>query len=246
MHISQAEFAGMFNLARPSVGAYEEGRSEPKIDMIIVMASHFKISIDILLTRDLTVNEIFNLDQLNKKLDSVHLSDHNTEVESIESAKYKTPLLRLSQYLDYIVGFKNADFIHQLEHIQLPMAYDENVRAFEMNGSEMEYHQQGLHHGDVLIGYNHSIDNLNDSVGNVFCVVHKEQIFTRRLSEVNETQVSFESDDPHYQRIDLEKGDIFQLWKITEVISKYITKPSLLEERIMKLEKEMESIKKAN
>ena len=57
--ISQAEFSGLFNLARPSVGAYEEGRSEPKIETIIQIATYFRISIDVLLTRKLTVDEIF-------------------------------------------------------------------------------------------------------------------------------------------------------------------------------------------
>ena len=33
--ISQAEFAHLFHLSRPSIGAYEEGRSEPKIETLI-------------------------------------------------------------------------------------------------------------------------------------------------------------------------------------------------------------------
>ena len=41
--ISQAEFAALFGLGRPAVGAYEEGRSEPKIDTIIQIANHFSL-----------------------------------------------------------------------------------------------------------------------------------------------------------------------------------------------------------
>lgn len=244
MHISQAEFAGMFNLARPSVGAYEEGRSEPKIETIISMANHFRISIDVLLTRDLTVNEIFNLDQLNRKLDSVHLPDQSPNIPVEEDNRNKTPLVNVAQYLDYIVGYQNADFIGQLDHIMLHTPYNKSVRAFEMNGSEMEYHQQGLHHGDILIGQMESLDHIREHIGHVFCVVHKEQIFTRRLASITGDVLDFESDDPNYENIKLDQKDIFQLWKITQVITEYLTKPSLLEERLMKLEKEVALMKK--
>ena len=36
--LSQADFAKIFELARPSVGAYEEERAEPKVDTIIQIA----------------------------------------------------------------------------------------------------------------------------------------------------------------------------------------------------------------
>jgi len=64
--MSQAEFANLFNLSRPSVGAYEEGRSEPKVDTIIQMSRHFNISIDTLLTKKLTINELYSIGLLNK------------------------------------------------------------------------------------------------------------------------------------------------------------------------------------
>ena len=41
--MSQLEFARLFNVARPSVGAYEEGRAEPKIDTVILIANEFGI-----------------------------------------------------------------------------------------------------------------------------------------------------------------------------------------------------------
>ena len=69
--LSQAAFAQLFNLARPSVGAYEEGRSEPKLDTIIQMAAHFGLSVDVLLTKELTINDLykFNL-HVDKRLEN--------------------------------------------------------------------------------------------------------------------------------------------------------------------------------
>ena len=43
--LSQADFAKLFNLARPSVGAYEEGRSEPKIQTLLDIAQKFGLNL---------------------------------------------------------------------------------------------------------------------------------------------------------------------------------------------------------
>ena len=56
--LSQQAFAELFSLKRATLGAYEEGRSEPKIDTIIKVANYFSISIDDFLTKEVTVNQL--------------------------------------------------------------------------------------------------------------------------------------------------------------------------------------------
>ena len=58
--MSQTEFANLFNLKRTALGSYEEGRAEAKIDTIIKIADYFKLSLDQLLRKELTINEIFH------------------------------------------------------------------------------------------------------------------------------------------------------------------------------------------
>lgn len=57
---SQTQFANLFQLTRASVGAYEEGRAEPKIDKAIEIAKHFSITLDTLFTKSITVNQLSN------------------------------------------------------------------------------------------------------------------------------------------------------------------------------------------
>ena len=66
--MTQTEFADLFNLKRTAVGSYEEGRAEAKIDTIIKIADYFKLSLDQLLRKELTINDIFHFrdDLLNK------------------------------------------------------------------------------------------------------------------------------------------------------------------------------------
>ena len=60
-NLSQQEFGNLFGLSRASIGSYEEGRADPKIDSLIKIARHFNLNIDQLLT-----SEIHNLDRHEK------------------------------------------------------------------------------------------------------------------------------------------------------------------------------------
>ena len=61
--LSQTAFANLFSITRASVGAYEEGRAEPKTDIMLQIANYFSIPIEALLTEELTVNRLtkFNI-----------------------------------------------------------------------------------------------------------------------------------------------------------------------------------------
>jgi DNA-binding XRE family transcriptional regulator len=58
--LSQTGFANLFNLTRASIGAYEEGRAEPKTDTTLLIAKHFSIPVEALLAEELTVNRLTN------------------------------------------------------------------------------------------------------------------------------------------------------------------------------------------
>ena len=236
--LSQADFSDIFNVSRASVGAYEEGRSEPKIDMIIQIASYFGVSVDVLLTKDLTVNDLMGFDILNEKLDKAHeLIKKGQKVVREKSFGF----VRLDDYLEYLVNYKNKDFVSHLPSIQVPVAFPGVVRAFEMKGSEMEYHQHGLHHGDVLI--TRKVEEANLKVGHIFIVVTKEGIMTRRLKgrEAGKN-VKLSTDDPNYDEISVPLKDIYEMWEVKGVFSTYLNPPTFLAERILLLEKRMEQL----
>ncbi len=58
--MTQTEFAELFDLKRTAVGSYEEGRAEPKIETLIKISDYFKLSLDQLLRKELSINEIFH------------------------------------------------------------------------------------------------------------------------------------------------------------------------------------------
>jgi DNA-binding XRE family transcriptional regulator len=80
--MNQTEFADLFDLKRTALGSYEEGRAEAKIETLIKIADYFNISLDQLLRKEITVNEIFHF-----KHD--FSEKHNPEIPLIPSDKFE-------------------------------------------------------------------------------------------------------------------------------------------------------------
>ena len=56
--LNQTEFADLFGITRSTVGSYEEGRAEPKLDTLLKVADYFKLTVDDIIRKELTINKI--------------------------------------------------------------------------------------------------------------------------------------------------------------------------------------------
>lgn len=238
--ISQAAFAEMFNLSRGTVGSYEEERAEPKIETIIQIAQKFGLSIDILLTKELTVNELFKFDLF--KHDKANHKDQ-IEIDKDEQEE-ATPLVKSSQYIEYIVNYQNKDFINRLPYISLPNTNQKKSRAFEVQDEAMSWLDKGLHPGDILSccpvnkPYLKHLEN-----GKVYVIVSAEELYIRRFSHVRD-KIIFTADNPQGTVLELENANILELWKVEGFYSTYLKPPLLIEERIAVLEQKMLALEK--
>ncbi|TRX50669.1 LexA family transcriptional regulator [Fulvivirga sp. M361] len=239
--LNQSQFAEIFGLTRGSVGAYEEGRAEPKIDTIIQIANNFSLSIDLLLNKELTVNDLFHFDVLHQKLDEAH---HFQKPATQAFRKGGIGLVSLENQLEYIVNHTNKDFISHLPYIELPINFKGTTRAFELNGSEMEYNQNGLHHGDILLCLQTVKTKTKTKPGDVYVIVHKEGIITRRLKSAAKSGMNFISDDPNYADIEFATDDILELWNVKGAYSTYLNPPKMIENRVMLLENRLNELEK--
>lgn len=251
--LSQAAFADLFNLARPSVGAYEEGRSEPKIDTIIAIANHFSLSTDALLRKELTVNELYSFDILKgefdptqmppalgkslkslKKVDSYHLGEYSQGV----------PLVEKDNSLEYIVNLQNKDFIINLKRIHLPADRKGILRAFVHTGDEMFYQDRGIHDGDILLGF--KLESIPKKIKSetVYVLVTSKGLITRRIFAINENDIQLHADNGAYENIKIFRDDIMELWEVAGVWSNYISPPSMLESRLMTVENQLNQLSK--
>ncbi len=246
--LSQAAFADLFSLARPSVGAYEEGRSEPKIDTIIAIANHFSLSTDALLRKELTVNELYSFDILKGEFDPTQMPPAlgksikaNVKEKGFLLGNYKegVPLVEKDNVLEYIVNLQNKDYIINLKRIFLPADTAGILRAFVHSGDEMFYHDRGIHDGDVLLAKKLEVIPKKIKLESVFVVVTPKGIIARRLLSVDEKAILLKADNSAYENRIVSSEEMLEIWQAVGVWSQHVSPPSLLESRLMTVESQL-------
>lgn len=233
--LSQTQFGELFGMSRGTIGAYEEERAEPKIDGVIQIAKHFGLSVDVLLIKELTVNELFSFNILNKKFNDAH---HFDETSSRRTKKEGIKLVQLERRLEYLVNLDNRDYLSKLPTIDLPVGVPAQSRAFVLEGSEMEYNQNGLHHGDILLSKACEV-SLDLVVDKVYVVVTGSEMYTRRLQKLSMDTLELKSDDPNYDLLSVSRVEIKEIWEVVGVYSTYLNPPKMLEERVMLIESQL-------
>lgn len=234
--LSQAAFAEIFNLARPSVGAYEEERSEPKLENVIQIANYFGISIDSLLTKELTINDLYNF--------NVHLGE-NVKGKVVPEKKagigedfIKSVLVPGDKQLEYIVHINNRDFISSLPKLLLPNHHDKNIRAFEMITDDMHDNFHGINLGDLVFGRRMSAP-YKFTKGKLLIVITKEKISIRRIKS-RKDHLDLIPDNSNFHPVEIAKGDVIEAWEVIGYFSQKIDAPTLISERIMHLENQFD------
>jgi len=241
--LSQAAFAELFGLARPSVGAYEEGRSEPKMETLIQIAQHFGLSVDLLLTKELTVNELYHFDIFKEQLQAP-AAPTPAPAAAAERRPTVTPLVYRNRALEYIVRHHDPAFVESLPWLQLPHQLTDPTRAFEVSGADMLLHRQGLRHQDIVLCCR--IDKARPALQNdrVYVFVTQGKILIRRLAErLADGQVlKLRADNPDYSGQDLELTQALEIWEVKGVFTTHLRPPALLDERVAALERKVDEL----
>lgn len=118
-NINQQGMADILGLSRPSIGAYEEMRAEPKIESLIKLAKHFNLDLGRLINEDLTVNEIHGFKQAE---------------DLVISSSVKTPIPSKPKKITYYI-LKNNKLKLQKEELNWPLATNKEVIAIQENAN---------------------------------------------------------------------------------------------------------------
>ncbi len=230
-NLSQAKFAELFKLARPSVGAYEEGRSEPKIDTVIAIAQHFNLSIDLLLTKDITVNQLyhFDIDKVEEKIEPL--------VKQVEGI----PMLEGKNWLNYILGQRKPDFIDNLPQIVIPKISPKNHLAFVFNRQQAGG-SRALNNGDILIGTMVKPSEIAAVQGMLGIVIHNRRAYVLRIVKEEGDQLILSYWEDPSEQVPLSMEKVEEIWAVKQRITQQLDAPNLLERRVLRLEEQIEKL----
>jgi len=203
--LSQTAFAHLFDLKRASIGAYEEGRAEAKIDTVIEIADYFKLTLNQLLAKEITLNEIY------------HLS--NLKNESNKTFSNEIPFVKNNIFNKYVIKHKNEKFINSLEKIIIPNSKNCSF-AFEYSGDKMASTYSRLKHSDILICENIKIDNINKvEKDSIVVAISENDVFIGRLS-ITDNKLKISYDNSTYKADEIKFDETNSIYIAKKIISR--------------------------
>jgi transcriptional regulator with XRE-family HTH domain len=209
---TQSTFAEAIEIKRSLVGAYEEGRADPRLNNLLKMSEIFGVSVDTIISKDVsTLNdeELYDNGDNNLKILSVTVDGEDNE--NIELIPQKASA-------GYLNGYADPQFIQTLPKFRLPMLpSNATYRAFEISGDSM----LPLHPGTIIIGeYLEASKDIKN--GKTYVLITKDEgiVYKRVFNYVDDTGKLFlVSDNKGYSPYEIKATDVLEIWQAKAFIS---------------------------
>lgn len=247
--LTQAQMAEKLGIKRSLVGAYEEGRAEPRLATLVNMARLFGITLDQLVTTD------FSKKKNTKIIGSLPAPDPNAPADGDDQPEPPTPAggrLRVLAFTvdkdqnenielvpqkaaaGYLNGYADREYLEVLPKFRLPMLSQTGTyRAFEIAGDSM----LPIASGTVIVGrYVEEWTSIKDGTP---CVVvsSKDGIVFKRVFNKMRSNAMFvlHSDNPNFSPYDISAADVLEIWEAKSYISSTFPIAELSLERVASL-----------
>lgn len=217
--LTQEEFAGQLDIKRSLIGAYEEGRAEPRLELLCKMAEFGNISVEELLhSPESKVNFKKTKKQtLVRSISSLTKSTARQVDISASEGRNNIELVPVKAAAGYLNGYADPEFVHELPRFSLPMLNHGTYRAFEISGDSMLPLQSGTIVVGEFIGQISDIRN-----GKTYVLVTRSEgvVYKRVFNYIDENGKLFlVSDNRQYAPYQIDATDVVEIWSAKAYIS---------------------------
>lgn len=212
LRLTQDQFGQLLGIKRSLVGAYEEGRAEPRLELLQQMATHSGFSVDTIIGTDLSDSTPLSV------LPQNHQRGKEVLVVSVDSdEKENIELVPQKAAAGYLNGYADPEYVKELPKFKLPMLKSGTYRAFEISGDSM----LPILPGTIIIG--EYIDNLKDlKNGKTYVLVTEREgvVYKRVFNYLDESGKLFlVSDNRQYAPFQIDGSDVIEAWSAKAYIS---------------------------
>lgn len=210
LSFTQDQFAQQLGVKRSLVGAYEEGRAEPRLELLQKMAEVFSISVDQLIGVDFSSETPGSALNYTRGKEVVVVTVDSNDRQNIEFVPHKAAA-------GYLNGFADAEYVKELPHFNLPNLKQGTYRAFEISGDSM----LPLMPGSIVIGeYVDDLRNIKSGKTYVLVTQREGVVYKRIFNYLEENGNLFlVSDNRHYAPYQLSGSDVLEVWSAKAYIS---------------------------
>jgi transcriptional regulator with XRE-family HTH domain len=224
---TQEQMAEQIGIKRSLLGAYEEGRADPRLNNLLSMSSVFNVSVDTLISKDvsklskeeLLAGLITNINNNSKPVDNS--TEGGLRVLSItvdKGGRENIELVPQKAAAGYLNGYSDPEFLEELPKFQLPMLTSAGTyRAFEITGDSM----LPITPGTIIIGrYVEKVEEIKNGKPYVMVTGKEGIVYKRVFNYITERAKLFlVSDNRIYSPYEIDAADVLEVWEAKAYIS---------------------------
>lgn len=232
--LSQTKFAELFDLSRASVGAYEEGRAEAKLDVISRIAKYFSITVDDLINKEITVNELYHFNIFDDKIGN----KINIGTEVLKNIAFTEIPLIISH--DLISNSIPSNMATAANSITLPN-YNEKHLAILIDDDLFAHTPNNIQVNDIIIIYSDFVIDTETNVGEkIWLIKTSSKLYIGEVKRPKHGTFLFFPEDG--APVSISNKDIEYILPVETVISRSPMLQSSYIDKIRKLELQVNDI----
>jgi transcriptional regulator with XRE-family HTH domain len=268
--LTQAEVATALGLKRNTFSNYETTHSEPDLGTLEKIASFFDISIDELVSIDLSKGGLVELREEDEHKESHKVTESEPEYVSNDELpvsvvgstlfpykRFQAPKIitmdsqgeeniiyvPVKARAGYMLGYGDPQFIQSLSAYRLPGYTNGTYRIFEVEGHSMF---PTLQDADRVISRWADISDVRDD--RVYVLVTRTQgvLIKRLINRYHEGKIIVKSDNNHageFPTIVLDVDEVAEIWYVVERWTRQLPGPGEIYKRLVNIEAELAMLK---
>ncbi len=211
-HYTQEQLAQQLGIKRSLLGAYEEARAKPRLEILVKAATLFNVSVDQLVAEDMSRQE--PVSQRHSPSEKPPLPVRSDTV---------IPLLEREAQAQYFSRREDQTYLAGLPTISLPMANSQHhtYRAFEITDDAM----WPLTPGTIVVGQREeNLQALEDGLTYIVCTRQEGMMARRIFNRIQENgSLLLLPANPAHVKITLSVlGKEVEVWKVICYISQQL------------------------
>ena len=204
--LTQEVLAEDLKVTRSRISSYEENRSAPTIEMLILLSDYFRVPIDILLRNDLTKAKDSSFIEIGNQrvLFPITVDEDNENLIEVVPIKASA---------GYLAGYDDPEYIEQLQKIKLPFLPTGKHRAFPIKGDSM----LPMKDGSFVIGrFVEDRNDIKDGKTYVLITLNDGMVYKRVYNQIKQNNsLLLISDNKDYKAFEVSINEVLELWEFT-------------------------------
>jgi phage repressor protein C with HTH and peptisase S24 domain len=215
------------------LGDYERGKNEPNINMLIRMAEKFNISLDELITKDLSMEDYEIIKS--KDLRVLAISVDKNKEGNIELVDTKAEA-------GYLESYSDPEYIKDLPKIGFPNIPTGTYRGFEISGDSMLPVEPG---SIIIADYMEKFEDIKDDKTYVIVSKNEGLVYKRIKKLKDKNQLLLISDNEYYKPYTIDFNEVAEIWQYYAHLSFSDSKllfNSIVEDKLNEIQQQLSEI----